>query len=110
MIAPSQKIVPLPFVLNDANFLKRLRLAAADTSRIVTLPHAIKRMRQRKVTLNQIVECLRKGTVSESAHLTPYGGWKATISYRCSGDMVSVVAALEMKGNGDYCIVITVMT
>lgn len=57
-------IAPRPFILNDANFLKRLRLAAADTSRIVTVPHAVKRMRQRKVSLNQVVECLRKGTVS----------------------------------------------
>lgn len=103
-------ITPLPFILNDANFLKRLRLAAADTSRIVTLPHAIKRMKQRKVTPNQVVECLRKGTVSESAHLTQYGDWKATISYRCGGDTVVVAVVLEMKENGDYCIVITVMT
>ena len=101
---------PLPFILNDANFLKRLRLAAADTSRIVAMPHAVKRMRQRKVSLNQVVECLRKGTVSEPAHLTPYGDWKATVTYRIGGDTVSVAAVLEMKDNGDYCIVITVMT
>lgn len=75
-------ISPLPFVLNDANFLKRLRLAAADTSHIVTLPHAVKRMKQRKVTPNQVVECLCKGNVSESAHLTQYGDWKATVIYR----------------------------
>jgi len=103
-------ITPLPFILNDANFLKRLRLAATDTSRIVTMPHAVKRMRQRKISLNQVVECLRKGTVGEPAHLTPYGDWKAIISYRIGGDMVSVAAVLEMKDNGDYCIVITVMT
>lgn len=103
-------ITPLPFILNDANFLKRLRLAAADTARIVTMPHAVKRMKQRKVTLNQVVECLRKGMVSEPAHLTPFGDWKATISHRCGGDSVSVAVVLEMKGNGDYCIVITVMT
>lgn len=103
-------IAPLPFILNDANFLKRLRLAAADTLRIVTMPHAVKRMRQRKVTLNQVVECLRKGMVSEPAHLTSYGDWKATVSHRCGGDSVSVAVVLEMKDNGDYCIVITVMT
>lgn len=78
-------ITPLPFILNDANLLKRLRLAAADTARIVTMPHAVKRMKQRKVTLNQVVECPRKGMVSEPAHLTPFGDWKATISHRCGG-------------------------
>lgn len=103
-------ITPLPFALNDANFLKRLRLAAADTSRIVTVAHAVKRMKQRKVTPNQVVECLRKGTVSEPAHLTQYGDWQASISHRCGGDTVSVAVVLEMKENGDYCIVITVMT
>lgn len=103
-------ITPLPFILNDANFLKRLHLAAADTARIVTMPHAVKRMKQRKVTLNQVVECLRKGMVSEPAHLTPFGDWKATISHCYGGDSVSVAVVLEMKDNGDYCIVITVMT
>lgn len=103
------KITPLPFVLNDANFLKRLRLAAADSSRVVIMAHAKKRMRERRINLNQIIACLQKGTICESAHLTAYGDWKATITHRVAGDVIRVATAIEMKKNGDYCIVITVM-
>lgn len=105
----NRNITPLPFALNDANFLKRLRTAAADSAMVLVMPHAKKRMRERKINLNQIIACLQKGTVTEPAHLTPYGDWKATLMHRSAGDVIQVAAALEARENGDYCIVITVM-
>ncbi len=99
----------LPFALNDANFLKRLRQAAADSSRVVVVQHAKQRMRERKINLNQVISCLQKGTVSEPAHLTHRGDWKATVTHRCAGDVIAVAVVLERKENGDYCIVVTVM-
>ena len=99
----------MPFALNDANFLKRLRAAAADSGRVIVLPHATKRMKQRKVTFTQLVSCLQKGTIQESAHLTPFGDWKATVGYRVAGDEVRAVVVLERDANGDWCVVITVM-
>lgn len=103
------KVISLVPALNDANFLRRLRQVAADSSRVVVMGHARKRMIERKINLRQVLSCLQKGVVSEPAHLSPHGGWKATVTHRCGGDQVSVVAALESQGSGDYCIVITVM-
>jgi len=100
---------PLPLVLNDANFLKRLRLAATDSANIVIVAHAKQRMVERKINRSQVIACLQKGIVSEPAHLTPYGDWKATVSHRSAGDNVSVAVALKARTNGDYCIVVTVM-
>ncbi len=100
---------PLPLALNDANFLKRLRRAAADSANVVIVAHAKQRMVERKVNRSQVISCLQKGTVSERAHLTPYGDWKATVSHRTAGDNVSVAVAIKAKGDGDYCIVVTVM-
>lgn len=100
---------PLPFALNDANFLKRLRQAAADSSRVVVLSHAGKRMKQRRVTFAQVLSCLRKGMVREPAHLTQYGDWKATVGYRVAGDDVQAVVVIERDESGDWCVVVTVM-
>lgn len=105
----TKQTTPLPLVLNDANFLKRLRLAATDSARVVVMGHAKKRMRERGINLNQVITCLQRGVISERAHLTAYGDWKATVTHRCAGDVVCVAVALEMKENGDYCIVVTVM-
>lgn len=104
-----QAAIPLPFALNDANFLKRLRLAAEDSARVLVMPHAKKRMRERKIAMVQIMACLIKGTISEPAHLTPFGDWKATVTHRAAGDVVSVAVALAKKEDGDYCVVVTVM-
>ena len=100
---------PLPFALNDANFLQRLRLAAESSARIVITGHAKTRMRKRNITTGQIVKCLQKGIVSVPAHLTPCGDWKATVTHRNAGDNISVAVALEKRDNEDYCIVVTVM-
>jgi hypothetical protein len=105
----TNKVSALPFALNDANFLKRLRQAAADSSNIVVVAHAKQRMRERKINLNQVISCLQKGTVSEPAHLTHRGDWKATVTRRCGGDVISVAVVLEKNEHGDYCIVVTVM-
>lgn len=101
--------IPLPLALNDANFLKRLRLAAGDSAKIIIVQHAKQRMKERYITRGQVISCLQKGTISEPAHLTPHGDWKATVTHRAAGDHVSVAVAIEAKENGDYCIVVTVM-
>ena len=105
----SKNVTPLPFVLNDANFLKRLRAIASDSSRVVLVGHAKKRMRERKINFGQVLSCLQKGTISEPAHLSMHGDWKATVTHRCVGDSVSVAVALEKLNDGDYCLVVTVM-
>ncbi len=99
-------IKPLPFVLNDANFLHRLRQAA---DRLVITPHAKKQMKKRKINRKQIDSCLRNGRIVEPAHLTIHGDWKATLEHSVAGDIISVAVALEMQENGDYAVVVTVM-
>ncbi|MFZ4539491.1 DUF4258 domain-containing protein [Propionivibrio sp.] len=102
-------VTPLPLVLNDANFLNRLRLAAADSSRIILVGHSKKRMRERNISMGQVVKCLQKGTISEPAHLTERGEWRAKVSHRNAGDNISVPVVIEEREKGDFCIVVTVM-
>lgn len=103
-------VSPLPFVLNDANFLKRLRAAAADSARVTVTEHAAKRMKQRKVSFAQVVQCLQKGVIREPTALTQYGDWKATVGYRLAGDDVQVAVVIERDASKDWCVVITVIS
>jgi hypothetical protein len=99
----------LPFVLNDANFLRRLRAAASNSSRVFVTPHAARRMKQRKVSFAQVLTCLQKGVVREPATLTQYGDWKATVGCRVAGDDVQIAVVIERDAGTDWCVVITVM-
>ncbi len=101
------KVQPLP--LNDANFLQKLRAIAADSSRIVLLKHAKDRMRERKVSFRQVLECLRHGRIAEKAHISIQGDWKATLEHQCAGEVIKVAVAIEVQEDGDLAVIITVM-
>ena len=99
---------PLPFKLNDSNLLRLIREAAAETARVFFSPHARKRMRERKITPTQIYDCLKRGNVSEPAHVNLHGNWQCGLSRRHAGDELTVVAALERDEHGHWIIVVTV--
>jgi hypothetical protein len=98
-----------PLQLSDAGFLKKLRPIVQDSSRVVLTDHAKKRMRQRRINLRQVMECLKRGRIAESAHLTIQGDWKATLEHQYAGDMVRVAVAIERQEDGELAVVVTVM-
>ena len=100
--------IPLPFALNDANFSDRLR-DAVKQGRWIISEHAIKRMRERRITPQQVKACLLSGTIAEPAALTVYGDWKATLERRVAGERIRVAVALEKRPTGEMAAVVTVM-
>jgi len=99
---------PTPFRLNDRNLRRLISETAKDAGRVYFTPHAKQRMRERKIDSEQVLDCLRNGAVSESAHTNLYGNWQCTLSRRNAGDEISVAAALERAEDGTWVIVITV--
>jgi hypothetical protein len=99
---------PLPFRLNDQNLRRLISDMARDSGRVFITPHAKKRMRERKITLAQVLDCLCNGLVSEPAHTNMQGNWQCTMIRRNAGDDVRVAAALERAEDGDWVAVITV--
>ena len=95
--------------LTDAGFLKKLRVIAKDSHRVVLTKHAKQRVQQRGINLRQIMECLRKGRICEPAHLTVQGDWKATLEYRHAGDNVKVAVVIEQQKDGELAVIVTVM-
>lgn len=104
----TKKLETLPFALNDANYLTRLRDILAVRSIAITM-HAKKRMHQRKISMQQIINCLKQGSVDEPAHLTLYGDWQATVGYFTGGDYVKVAAAISKDAKGDLIVIVTVI-
>ncbi|MGG1946965.1 DUF4258 domain-containing protein [Trinickia sp. NRRL B-1857] len=98
----------LALKLNDENLKRMIREAVADSARVFFTPHARKRMKQRKITPTQVYDCLRSGTICESAHVNIHGHWQCTLTRRQAGDEVTVAAAVERDENGHWIAVITV--
>ena len=95
--------------LSDHSFTKKLRAIVADSDRVVLTKHAKKRMRQRRISLVQVLVCLRKGRIVEPAHTTIQGDWKATLEHHYAGDAVRVSVAIERQDDGELAVVVTVM-
>ena len=98
-----------PLRPSDASFIRKLRAIAADSNRVVLTDHAKKRMKERRITLRQVLECLRKGRIDEPAHATIHGDWKATLEHQYAGDVVKVAVAIELQVDGEMAVVVTVM-
>jgi len=98
-----------PIWLSDAGFLRKLRAIVVDSDRVILTNHAKQRMRQRRIGLRQVLECLRKGRIHEPAHLTVHGDWKATLEHHVAGDVVKVAVAIERQQDGEMAVVVTVM-
>ena len=95
-------------MLNDANYLSRMRAILASRPLFLT-DHAKARMKLRKVGNKQVHDCLAKGTIEEPAHINVRGHWSATVGYFTGGDYVKVVTAITQDDKGELMVVITVI-
>jgi len=84
-----------------------LREIAADSARVFVTKHARKRMRERHITLTQVLCCLRNGRITEGPARSTKGNWEMTVEVLSAGDTVVVVAALDIDDRGEYVLVVT---
>ena len=94
---------------DKAGFRKLVRELAENSNNITMTPHAKSRMRQRKISMRQVVTCLRVGIIEEGPAPQPDGDWRATMHVLAAGEPISVVVELEGVDNPDTVIVITTM-
>lgn len=99
---------PIPFPINDANMLRIVRELSQDSGNVFIKKHAKARMKQRGITLTQVLACLRKGVIDEPAHESIQGDWKCTLRHQHAGDLVRVAAVIEKDENGNWLAVVTV--
>jgi len=86
-----------PVKLSPAAALAVIREIAADSSRVVLVPHARKRGRQREISWRQIVRCCQKGTLQEGPFVNGHGHWQATLYRHAAGEEISCAVAIEWR-------------
>ena len=96
--------------MTDSFLRKRIAQIAVDSGKVTITAHAVKRMKQRRVTRTQVQDVLLFGKVVESAHQNARGDWRCTLQKLTAGDLVTIPACLYIDDNGEAVIVITVIT
>lgn len=99
----------LPFEMNDQTLRRRIAQVVSNSERMLPSPHALARMRERKISPTQVLKVLRTGYVVEHAHQNIKGNWQCTLEGLVAGDLIRVAAALVGEPTGEWVVVITVM-
>jgi replicative DNA helicase len=81
--------------MTDEALRRQIAALAKDSSLVIVTDHAAERMALRNVSLTQVLEVLRKGTIYEPAHLNIYGNWQCTLERVTTGDLVRVACAVD---------------
>lgn len=85
----------IPLTMTAPAALRIIRAVAADSSRVIWLPHAKKRMRQRRISPQQAIACLLKGVISEGPSRDLHGYWRCTMQRFAAGEEISVVVSFK---------------
>lgn len=103
---PKAKVIP--FVKPEVRAERRIRTLARDSGMVALTTHAKRQMNARRVTLLQVLDCLRHGALDEALHRDVDGFWLGRFYRRVAGDDVRVVAKLIEKDD-ETVLVITVI-
>lgn len=86
---------------------QKLRASARDTSRIKLTTHAKERMKERCISMKQIICCFEHGEITEGPYLDTRGTCKANVSVRTAGEYITATVAFKETTNGDLSVVVT---
>lgn len=85
--------------MSRAEALRIIRQAAADSARVFFTRHAEARLRERKITRGQVLECLLRGAVVEGPAPSLRGGSECTMERMVAGDRVKVAIVIDDDGD-----------
>lgn len=85
-----------------------LKEAGEGTRRLLLSPHALERMKERKIGRRQVLETLKHGTISEPLHKDVRGDWRCNVSWQHAGMRITLGAVLKLQETGEWVVVATV--
>jgi len=91
--------VVIPLTMSAPIALRIIRAAAADSSRVIWLSHAKKRMRRRRINPKQVISCLLKGVITEGPAPDIQGYWRCTMQRLAAGEELTVVVSFKSHEN-----------
>jgi hypothetical protein len=75
--------------------LEMVRDLAKDSSNVVPQkPHCEEKMLKRRVTLRQVIECVRRGTITEGPFRNPKGNWQVNMTRHGAGEELTCTVAI----------------
>jgi hypothetical protein len=86
----------VPFRLADATAKHHLENIAADSQRVKFSKHARLRMQHRGIGPELVLNCLRKGTITESPILDGTGNWQLRIERYAAGENIGCAVAVDI--------------
>jgi hypothetical protein len=86
----------VPFRLADATARHHLERIASDSAQVKFTKHARVQMQRRDIGPELVLNCLRKGTITESAVLDLRGNWQLRVERYASGENISCVVAIDI--------------
>lgn len=99
----AKKIVQ--FRMTEARAKGLLVRIAEDSRNVIFTEHAVKQMKKRNITRVQVINCLKKGRITEAPCMDHYGNWKVTVERYACGENVGCAVAID--NSKDKGIVIT---
>ncbi|MBF4456118.1 DUF4258 domain-containing protein [Acinetobacter sp. SK-43] len=93
--------------LTEIEAKHKLREIAKDTRKIKLTTHVRERMKERGISLKQIICCFEHGDITEGPYQTTRGDCQMNVSVRTAGEYVTAVVVIKVRESGDFSIVVT---
>jgi hypothetical protein len=99
----------LPFPLSKKKASEIIRELSYRSERVFYSKHARSRMIEREITMPDVMDCLRRGQVTDGPYQAPGGDWRFTISWFRAGSPLQIVGAIDVDEDGKYLVIVTTM-
>lgn len=83
-----------------------IRQLAAHSLNVAAVHHARLRMRQRGVSMQDVVRVLQRGAITEGPFVSGAGNWRMNVTGRSAGEELTVVVEIVWRSN---LLVVTVL-
>lgn len=87
----------VPLKLTKPAAARIIKEIATDPNRIVPIPHAKKRMVQRKISITQARRVVQAGFIDGEPWLDEYGNWRVDMRGMSAGEQITVGLAIEWR-------------
>ncbi|MDR2031203.1 MAG: DUF4258 domain-containing protein [Azoarcus sp.] len=71
--------------------------------------HAEKRMHERGISTPGVLDCLKRGRITEGPGQMPSGAWRMSLRWFSAGREISVVVELDEDDEGIFSVIVTAM-
>jgi len=81
--------------MSGAAAKRLLAQIATRSADVIFTEHARRQMRARRITIPQVLNCLKKGTITEAPCVDHTGCWKLTIERYAAGERIGCAVAID---------------